>query len=152
MKLLITGVCGFVGSQLAFWFRQNKPDIAILGIDNFSRPGSETNRLKLKSIGISVRRADTRSASDFESLPAVDWIIDAAANPSVLAGTDGQTSSRQLVEHNLYGTVNLLKHCRRFQCGLILLSTSRVHSINALRTLPLIVTTPSRGANAYAVG
>lgn len=140
MKLLITGVCGFVGSQLALWFREHKPETAIVGIDNFSRPGSETNRLKLKSTGVSLHHADTRCPSDFENLPAVDWIIDAAANPSVLAGTDGQTSSRQLVEHNLYSTVNLLEHCRRFRCGLILLSTSRVYSISALRALPLAQT------------
>ncbi|MEJ7607467.1 MAG: hypothetical protein WKF37_14675 [Bryobacteraceae bacterium] len=48
-----------------------------------------------------------RIASDIDS-PAVDWIIDAAANPSVLAGIDGR-SSRQVVEHNLISTVNLLE-------------------------------------------
>ena len=37
------------------------------------------------------------------------WAIDAAAQPSVLAGRDGKTSARQLLEHNLLGTVNLLR-------------------------------------------
>ncbi len=138
MKLLITGVCGFVGSRIASWFREHKPDVHIIGLDNFARPGSETNRLTLKSLGVTVQHGDTRIPSDFELLPEVEWIIDAAANPSVLAGIDGQTSSRQLVEHNLYGTVNLLEHCRRCHCGLVLLSTSRVYSINALRALPLV--------------
>ncbi len=75
--------------------------------------------------------------SDLETLPAADWVIDAAANPSVLAGVDGRTSSRQLIEHNLHGTLNLLEYCKRHKAGFILLSSSRVYSIPALAGLPL---------------
>jgi CDP-paratose 2-epimerase len=78
-------------------------------------------------------------ASDLELLPETDWLIDAAAQPSVMAGRDGKTSSRQLLEHNLLGTINLLEYCRTFQAGLILLSTSRVYSIPMLAGLPLKV-------------
>ena len=38
--------------------------------------------------------------------------IDAAANPSVLAGVTDDSSSRQLLEHNLVGTINLLDTVR----------------------------------------
>jgi len=62
-------------------------------------------------------------------------VIDSAANPSVLAGIDGQASSRQLVEHNLMGTINILEYCRRNNAGFILLSTSRVYSIAPLADL-----------------
>ncbi len=64
-------------------------------------------------------------------------MIDAAANPSVLAGVDGKTGSRELMEHNLWGTVNLLEVCKREEAGMILLSTSRVYSIPALCALPV---------------
>jgi CDP-paratose 2-epimerase len=64
-------------------------------------------------------------------------VIDAAANPSVLAGIDGRTSSRQLVEHNLLGTLNVLEFCKQRGAGLVLLSTSRVFSVEALASLPL---------------
>jgi len=138
MKLFVTGICGFVGSSLTTWFREHRPSFKISGIDNFARPGSEINRSFLRSRGISVQHGDVRSASDFENLPAVDWVIDAAANPSVLAGVDNRSSSRRVIEHNLYGTVNLLEFCKRAQAGLILLSTSRVYSIPALASLPLI--------------
>jgi CDP-paratose 2-epimerase len=66
-------------------------------------------------------------------------VIDAAANPSVLAGIDGKTSSRQLVEHNLGGTVNLLEYCKQHRAGFVLLSTSRVYSIAPLATLAVTV-------------
>jgi CDP-paratose 2-epimerase len=138
MKLFVTGICGFVGSSLATWFREHQPSFKISGIDNFVRPGSETNRSILRSRGITVQHGDVRNASDFENLPAVDWVIDAAANPSVLAGVDNRSSSRQVIEHNLYGTANVLEYCKRVKAGLVLLSTSRVYSIPALAGLPLI--------------
>ena len=139
MKVFITGICGFVGSSLATWLRQRDSTIHISGVDNFLRAGSETNRLKLKSLGITVRHGDVRNASDFETLDAVDWVIDAAANPSVMAGIDGETSTRQLVEHNLQGTINILEYCKRVGAGFILLSTSRVYSVRALASLPMLV-------------
>jgi CDP-paratose 2-epimerase len=93
------------------------------------------NRRDLKKSGIKVQHADVRSATDVSCLPAAEWVIDAAANPSVLAGVDGQTSSRQLIEHNLNGTVNLLEYCKTQRAGFILLSTSRVYAIEPLAAL-----------------
>jgi CDP-paratose 2-epimerase len=136
MKVLITGACGFVGSTIARALVEADSSIALVGVDNFIRAGSELNRGALRALGVDVRHADIRHASDFEQLPAVDWVIDAAANPSVLAGVDGKTSSRQLVEHNLWGTVNLLEYCKRHGAGFILISTSRVYSIAQLAALP----------------
>jgi CDP-paratose 2-epimerase len=139
MRLLITGACGFVGATLARRWRERRDDVEVLGVDNFIRPGSEINRGELRRAGIIVSHADIRQASDFESLPPVDWVIDAAANPSVLAGVDGRTSSRQVVEHNLIGTINMLEYCRRVGAGFILLSTSRVYSIAPLAALRVSV-------------
>ncbi len=135
MKLLITGVCGFVGSTLARAFAASGSRPEIIGFDNFIRPGSESNRDELKKLGVRLFHGDLRSASDLEALPPVDFVIDAAANPSVLAGVDGKTSSRQLVEHNLSGTVNMLEFCKQHRAGFILLSTSRVYSIPPLAAL-----------------
>ncbi len=139
MRILISGVCGFVGSTLARAFAESGAAHQLVGFDNFIRPGSETNRAELKRAGVKLFHGDLRAASDLETLPAVDWVIDAAANPSVLAGVDGRTSSRQLVEHNLGGTVNMLEYCKQHQAGFILLSTSRVYSIAALAALPMEV-------------
>jgi CDP-paratose 2-epimerase len=137
MKVLITGICGFVGSSLAERLIDSCESISILGIDNLMRPGSEGNRARLQRMGVSFVHGDIRSASDFESLPVVDWVIDAAANPSVLAGLNGTFSSRQLFEHNLASIVNVLEYCKSRKAGLLLLSTSRVYSIPALADLPL---------------
>ena len=139
MKILISGVCGFVGSSLARTLAQASPGHQLFGFDNFIRPGSETNRAELKRLGVKLFHGDLRCASDLEALPACDWVVDAAANPSVLAGVDGQASSRQLVERNLVGTLNLLEYGKRHRAGFILLSTSRVYGIAPLAALPVIV-------------
>lgn len=137
MKVLISGACGFTGSHIARYLLESNEGISLLGIDNLARQGSETNRIALKRLGIRLFHGDIRIASDLETIPEVDWIIDAAAQPSVLAGRDGKTSPRQLLEHNLLGTINLLEYCRNANAGFILLSTSRVYSIPALVNLPL---------------
>ena len=135
MKILITGICGFVGSTLTRALLESTPGLQVTGIDNFIRPGSETNRAPLTKLGVKVLRGDIRFLRDLAKLPAVDWVIDAAANPSVLAGVDGKTSSRDLVDHNLLGTVNLLEFCKAHRAGFTLLSTSRVYAIKPLAEL-----------------
>ncbi len=137
MRILVTGACGFVGSRILRRLRDSLEKVELLGLDNLCRAGSERNRATLKELGVKFIHGDVRSASDFEALPAVDWVIDAAANPSVLAGLDGKSSSRQVIEHNLLGTVNMLEFCRSRGAGFILLSTSRVYSIFPLCALPL---------------
>lgn len=137
LKILITGICGFVGSEIAKSLRNHWPEdtAEIVGIDNLSRNGSWRNKSRLESLGITVRHGDIRSWADLESLGKVDWVIDAAANPSVMAGVDGKSSSRQLVEYNLEGTINLLEFCKVHGAGFMLLSTSRVYSIIPLAGL-----------------
>jgi CDP-paratose 2-epimerase len=135
MRILITGICGFVGSTLAKKLQDYSPNYHILGIDNLSRSGSWLNKSTLQQRGIHVIHGDIRHNSDVDALPPADWVIDAAANPSVLAGVDGKTSSLQLVQHNLLGTINLLEYCKRYQAGFTLLSTSRVYSIPGLSQL-----------------
>jgi CDP-paratose 2-epimerase len=122
MKILVTGVCGFVGSTLARELLNHEENLQIVGLDKLSRPGSELNRATLQKCGVAVKHGDIRNPSDMEALTAVDWVIDAAANPSVLAGVSNVTSSRQLVEHNLVGTVNVLEYCRDTRPGLLCLA------------------------------
>jgi CDP-paratose 2-epimerase len=144
MRILITGICGFAGSAVAQALLERREGISIAGIDNLHRPGSEINRVRLRQRGVKFIQGDIRQASDFEALPAADWVIDAAANPSVLAGLQGAFSSRQLFEHNLASLVNVLEYCKAHRAGLVLLSSSRVYSIPALKSLPL-----KHGADAF---
>jgi CDP-paratose 2-epimerase len=79
-------------------------------------------------------------------------VLNAAAEPSVLAGTQASpgrgVTSRQLVEHNLLGTVNLLELAARWGSGFVMISTSRVYSIAELSALPLATQLP----NVFDIG
>ncbi len=139
MKILITGICGFAGSVIARGLLEHISGLAITGLDNLCRRGSETNVEPMRALGIDVRIGDIRNEADIAALPPADWIIDCAANPSVLAGVDGKTSAKELLDHNLGGTIHLLEYCRRHGAGFLLLSTSRVYSIKPLAELPVEV-------------
>src|SRR3954462_5821298 len=98
MKILITGACGFAGSTLVECLLGRIEGVSLVGIDNLIRPGAETNRTKIDKLGVEFIHGDLRSPSDVAGLPACDWVIDAAANPSVLAGLSGGGSARRLFE------------------------------------------------------
>ena len=153
MKFLVTGGCGFVGAAVCRRFADAYADAEIIALDSLRRRGSETNVAELEGRGVRVIHGDIRQPADVDSLGPVDWVIDAAAEPSVLAGTaaGGHTGRRQLVDHNLLGTVNLLEAAARWQAGVVLLSTSRVYSIPALASLPLIEQGGRLGAPAFAL-
>ena len=138
MHIFITGICGFVGSTVTLAIRNLKPDAKISGIDNFCRPGSETNRRRLQDAGMLAAHADVRCTSDFESLPGCDWIIDAAANPSVLAGT---AAAQQPAAHGAQylRRGEFVEYARRTKAGFLLLSSNRVYNIPALTKIPLKV-------------
>ncbi|MBV8073116.1 MAG: NAD-dependent epimerase/dehydratase family protein, partial [Acidobacteriaceae bacterium] len=60
MKLLITGICGFVGSRLALALKERIAELEVTGLDNLLRPGSEGNRTELAARNIKFIHGDLR--------------------------------------------------------------------------------------------
>jgi CDP-paratose 2-epimerase len=136
MRILITGGAGFVGSNLAVAFKREHPTSRVVAFDNLRRRGSETKLALLRERGVEFVHGDVRQPGDLEALPGrFDWVIDASAEPSVRAGLDG--SPGYVIETNLLGTLHCLELCRRRAGHLLFLSSSRVYSIEPLRSLPL---------------
>ncbi|MEM6820763.1 MAG: NAD-dependent epimerase/dehydratase family protein [Verrucomicrobiota bacterium] len=136
-SILVTGACGFVGSTLIHELSEQMPNVNLYGIDNLSRKGSQQNAPALKAAGCQLTIGDIRNPQHLSKIPKVDWVIDCAANPSVLAGVDGISSSFDLMDHNLVGTIQILEFCKQHQAGFILISTNRVYSISELSRMRL---------------
>lgn len=127
MKILITGGCGFVGSNLAINLKNKYSGYKILCLDNLKRRGSELSLSRLKESGVEFIHGDIRSKSDVEKAGEFDVIIEAAAEPSVLAGINESTD--YVIDTNLNGTINCLNVAKKHDASFIFLSTSRVYPI-----------------------
>jgi len=132
MRILITGGCGFVGSNLAIFLKKNLKKSQIISLDNLFRKGSEVNQKRLKAYNVKNHKIDVKDYNKIAKLKKVDLVIDCCAEPSIEAS--GKDPDR-LINTNLVGTYNLLKKCVADKASIIFLSTSRVYSIKNLRNL-----------------
>lgn len=128
MKLLITGGCGFMGTNLALHALKNKYHLSIL--DNLSREGSKSNLDFLKSIGnFSFTQKDITSTEDVEKTLK-------ELKPDVVIHLAGQVAMTTSVKNpmadfriNALGTLNVLEamkeHCPN--STIIYSSTNKVY-------------------------
>lgn len=139
MTILVTGSAGFLGNHIMEFFADRGHNM--IGVDNLSRKGSALNAAKQRNDPrIKFHVCDIADEKSFalivNDLAHIDWIIDCAAEPSVLAGIEAGT--RNLINNNLISTINLLETCRERKCGFVLMSTSRVYSIRSLSGIETI--------------
>ena len=133
-RILVTGGAGFVGSALALRARTSWPEAEVVAFDNLRRRGSELNVARLREAGVAFVHGDIRQPADLASLERdLDLLIECSAEPSVLAGYDGDP--RYVIDTNLTGTGHCLELARRAGAAVIFLSTSRVYPMAALNAI-----------------
>ena len=130
MKILITGGCGFVGSNLAIYLKRNKIGSTINSLDNLSRRGSILNLKRLNKEKIKNFKIDIINNKALQNLPRYDLIIDCCAEAAVEAS---KKEIDRVFFTNLLGTFNILKKCAKDKSNIIFLSSSRVYSIEQLK-------------------
>jgi CDP-paratose 2-epimerase len=128
MKLLITGGCGFLGSNLAVEAMDRGDELLVF--DNLMRPGSQKNLLWLEQSGnFSFEHGDIRNKNDITRV-VKEFQPDAIFH---LAGQVAMTTSianpRMDFEVNVMGTHNLLEAVREFspKTMIIYSSTNKVY-------------------------
>jgi CDP-paratose 2-epimerase len=72
MKILITGIAGFAGSKIASSLISFHRKFEIIGLDNFSRKGTEQNIQLLSKFGDIIISGDVCSQSDLDILTPVE--------------------------------------------------------------------------------
>jgi len=109
-KILITGVAGFIGSNLARYFldRASSPEalekLEIIGIDNLS-----SGRCENIPPGIDFHELDIRSPEIFPLFAGVDTVFHLAAKNCLF---DCLQNPVETADINVRGTVNVFEACR----------------------------------------
>lgn len=128
MKYLITGGCGFLGSNLANEVLKKNDELVVF--DNLSRFGTEKNLEWLKSVGqFDFVHGDIRNSNDVENLIkkyTPDVIFHLAGQVTM---TMSLTDPRKDFEINALGSFNLLEAVRKFspKSAIIYSSTNKVY-------------------------
>ena len=135
MRVLITGGAGFVGANLAIALAERHDGWEVVALDNLHRSGSELNLPRLADAGVEFVRGDVRDRDGLLKLEPPDVLVECSAEPSALAGFDGDTS--YVYDTNLTGAYNCLELARRSAAGFLFLSTSRVYPVAGLRDIAL---------------
>lgn len=138
MKLLITGVAGFIGGHAADWFLREGAADQVIGLDNLSRRGNSENLAHLQSCWAGKENgdrfqffpADIRNADDLARVFSRHKDIGAVLH---LAGQVAVTTSvlypRMDFEANALGTLNVLESVRQFcpDAAMVYSSTNKVY-------------------------
>ena len=123
-------------ANLALHLKAKFPQSRIAVLDNLSRSGSELNVSRLESAGIRFQEGDVRNPEHLDLFSEIDVVIDAAAEPSVMAGI--KKDPKKLIDINFNGTINCLELARKWKSTFIYLSTNRVYSYPLLNQLDFV--------------
>ena len=131
MKILITGGCGFVGTNIAL-FLNKKKSIKIHTLDNLSRKGSIFNLKLLNQNKIKNYKLDIANKNIVKILPKFDLIIDCSAEAAVEIS---KNDIDRVFSTNLIGTFNILKKAKKDNSKIIFLSSSRVYPLSLIKKI-----------------
>ncbi len=129
-KILITGGCGFIGTNLCIYLK--KKHYLVYSLDNLSRKGSIYNLKLLSDLKIKNFKFDISNSKKINSLPKFDIIIDCCAEAAVEVS---RKDIDRVINTNLIGTINILKKVKKDNSKIIFLSSSRVNSIRTINKM-----------------
>tara|TARA_B100000029_G_scaffold504378_1_gene583108 strand:- start:3211 stop:4215 length:1005 start_codon:yes stop_codon:yes gene_type:complete len=130
MKILITGGCGFVGSNIAI--KLKKSGYKVFSLDNLSRKGSLFNLKLLKKNKIKNYKFNIANYKKLLKLQKFNLIIDCCAEAAVEVS---KNEIDRVINTNLIGTYNILKKSKKDNTKIIFISSSRVNSIEAINNI-----------------
>lgn len=137
MKWIVTGGCGFIGTNAALSFHEQGDEVVV--IDNLLRPYVRRNLTLLKNLRLECHVADVRDSVALERIVRrhadADCVLHLAGQVSLLASLE---DPKYDFETNVAGTLNVLEAVRRWAPNAIILyaSTNKVYGdLSALRIM-----------------
>ena len=127
MKILVTGGCGFVGSNISLFLKEK--GYLVNSLDNLSRKGSTYNLKLLKQNKIKNYKFNIENYKFFKKLPKYNLIIDCCAEAAIEVS---KNKIDKVINTNLIGTINILKKAKKDNSKIIYLSSSRIYPIKLL--------------------
>lgn len=125
MKIIVTGGCGFVGSNICEFL--NDLSFEVISVDNLSKIYSKLNLKRLNNLNIKNYNIDISNKNKFTKLNyKSDIIVDCCADPAV------ESSRKDILKNlrnNLITTYNILEKAKKDNSKIIFLSTSRIYPI-----------------------
>jgi len=150
MKLLITGITGFVGSHLAEYLLQVNPDNVVFGTKRWRSPQDNIKQIidQLELYNCDLRDLSSLIATLEEIRP--DIIFHLAAQSFV---TTSYIAPVDTIETNVIGTINLLEAVRILKIDPVIhvCSSSEVYGQVTEEDVPINEDCPLRPVSPYAV-
>ncbi len=137
MKVLVTGVAGFLGTHVAEHFKSIGWEV--IGIDNLNdmelkrakfdaKKSREHNLNFLKTIGIDFRKQDVREVSFMNFEGIIDFIIHCAAQPAMTIAIE---EPKYDMDNNICGTVNMLEIAKKLKVPFVNCSSVHIYGNNS---------------------
>ena len=153
MKVLITGVTGFVGSHLADYILSEKSDVKIYGIERWR---SKTENIEHIKDSIELYECDIRDASSVRRVVEEvrpDYIFHLAAQSFVPASW---TAPQETLSTNIIGELNIFEAVRHlleenYNPFILVAGSSEEYGMVYENEIPIKETNPLRPLSPYGV-
>lgn len=150
LRVLITGITGFVGSHMADYLIEKQPECEIHGTTRWRSNVQNIKHLENKIVLHDLEIKDSKSTESLIEKTKPDKIFHFAAQSYVIAS---YASPRDTIDTNIIGTLNLLEAIRKVDIDPIIhiCSSSEVYGQVTEDEVPIKETNQFRPASPYAV-
>ncbi|MCE1248894.1 MAG: GDP-mannose 4,6-dehydratase [Firmicutes bacterium] len=150
MRILITGITGFVGSHLAEYLLQKNEDNEIFGIYRWRSRTENLNQIKDKVKMVECDLLDSGSVRSMMEQVKPDRIFHLAAQSYVLSSWHAPADT---ISNNIIGQVNILEAMKELNlnCRVQIAGSSEEYGLVKPEETPIKETNPLRPLSPYAV-
>jgi len=150
LKILITGITGFVGSHLAEYLLKKDPSFSIYGTYRWRSRMENINHIKEKLNMVECDLHDSGSVRRMMEQVKPEWIFHLAAQSYVLSSWHAPADT---ISNNIIGQLNILESMRELEieCRMLIAGSSEEYGLVKPDELPIKETNPLRPMSPYAV-